>query len=37
MQLIHDISDAAFYFVRGCLKIATAKMLRIVVKMEAMK
>lgn len=37
MQLIHHIWDAAFYFVLGCLKIATAKMLRIVVRMEVAK
>ena len=37
MHTIENLRSAAFYFVRGCLKIATAKMLRLVVKMEAMR
>lgn len=37
MQTIKDMTEAGFYLVRGLLKIATAKMLRLVVKMEAIK
>lgn len=37
MQLIQDIKNAAFYLVRGLLKIGTAYALRAVVKMEAAK
>lgn len=37
MQLIKDLRESAFYLTRGILKIATAKMLRIVLKMEAAK
>ena len=37
MQRIRNLKLAAFYFVRGVLKIATAYGLRTVVKMEAIK
>jgi hypothetical protein len=37
MQTVRNIKLAAFYFVRGVLKIATAYGLRAVSKMEAMK
>jgi hypothetical protein len=37
MHRIQNLKLAAFYFVRGVLKIATAYGLRAVMKMEAMK
>jgi hypothetical protein len=37
MHLMKNMTEAAFYFVRGLLKIGTAYALRAVVKMEAIK
>ena len=37
MQTIQNMTAAAFYLVRGLLKIGTAYALRAVVKMEAIK
>jgi hypothetical protein len=37
MQAIRHLQSAAFYFVRGVLKIATAYALRAIVKMDRME